>query len=51
MKILWLIGFLVLAVDVVAQEKIEPTEQFAIEGKVKNRLSFLLKNLNVNAQH
>lgn len=33
------------------QEKIEPTDQFSIEGKVKNRLSLLIKDLNVFAIH
>ena len=46
MKNLLLIGFVFLTVDALAQEKIDPTNQFTVEGKVRNRLSILLKDLN-----
>jgi hypothetical protein len=46
MKKLLLISLLVITVDVEAQGKTDATNQFAIEGKVKNQLSFSLKDLN-----
>lgn len=49
MKKLLLISFLVLTLDLPAQDKIDTTSQFIIEGKVKNRLVFLLKDLDAFA--
>ena len=46
MKKLLLIIFLTITIDLSAEEKIETTDRFSLEGKVKNRLSFLLKDLN-----
>jgi len=51
MEKLLIFSFLVMTVNLNAQEKIEPTDQFSIEGKVKNRLNLLIKDLNVFAIH
>ena len=49
MKKLLLISFLVITVDLSAQGKTDPTNQFTIEGKVKNQLSYSLKDLTTFA--
>ena len=45
MRKLLLFSLLVISVSVSAQKKIETTDQFIIEGKVKNELSLSLKDL------
>jgi hypothetical protein len=40
MEKLLIFSFLVMTVNLNAQEKIEPTDQFSIEGKVKTGLTF-----------
>lgn len=51
MKNVWLISFLAMAFTAAAQEKIEPTGQFAIEGEVKGPLRLLQKDLDAFAIH
>ena len=45
MKRIILICIVLAAVDVAAQKSIETTNEFTIEGQVKNKLSFSLKGL------
>jgi len=45
MKKILLISMLLPAINLAAQKTIEATNEFTIEGKVKNKLSFSLKDL------
>ena len=45
MKKILLICIVLAAVDVSAQKNIETTNEFTVEGKIKNNLSFSLKHL------
>jgi len=49
MRTLLLFSFLAMTVSLSAQKKIEITDQFTIEGKVKSQITFSLKDLNVFA--
>ena len=51
MQKLLLIGFIVIASNLPAQEKVNTTSQFTIEEKIKTQLSFLQSNLSAFTSH
>ena len=52
MKKILLISMVLAAINLAAQKNIEATNEFTVEGRVKNKLSFSLKDLaDYKAKH
>ncbi|MGZ5221543.1 MAG: molybdopterin-binding protein [Chitinophagaceae bacterium] len=51
MKKILVISFIVITNNILAQEKINATNQFSVQGKIKNQLNFSQNDLTAFASH